>query len=249
MAEPTPGQPGASPAAGGEELTIPKHRFDEVNNRLRQVEQDREIERRLYNEDRQRQLQSQRAPVDADITAEESGLDPQVHQAVMKMANRVAERIVTSKTQVYEQQIGILANRTEKAELLASKGSDKAKYLPEIQQRQQDHFRATGSFLPAETALDLILSREKDGRIRELEAKLAGQTVGAPAAATTTAPAQNTYAPSGGVPSAAGTRQMPGGGAGGGSASPSPAGTPFGQLSLEEMEARLSKQFDEGATL
>lgn len=249
MAEPNQSTTGTPASAAGDELTIPKHRFDEVNNELRRVREEGSIKDRLYLEERQRAMQAQRQPV-ADITAEETGLEPQVHQAVMKVANKVAERIVAERSAVYEQQIGILAGRTEKAELLASKGADKAKYLPEVLQRQQDHFRSTGSFLPAETALELILSREKDQRIKELEARVAGgSTTQATATSTATPAAAQTAATQGGIPSAAGTRQMPGGGAAGGAPAPSPANASFKDLSIEEMEARLSKQFEEGATL
>lgn len=249
MAEPTQGPPGTPASAAGDELSIPKHRFDEVNNRLRQLEDDQRIKDRLYLEREQQWRTAQRQPT-ADITPEESGLDPQVHQAAVKIAAKIAERIVEEKTQVFQQQIGILAGRTEKAELLAGKGADKAKYLPEIQTRQREHYNATGSFLPAEIALEMIMSKEKDERIRRLEAQIAGGQPAAtgtqaPAASASTAPA-TTGAATGGVPSAAGTRQMPGGGNAGGGPAPSAS---FSNLSIAEMEARLQAQFEEGTTL
>lgn len=253
MAEPAQAQPGAPAPAAGEELSIPKHRFDEVNNEVRRLREDIANERRLYSEERQRMLAATRQPPAAEITPEETGLDPQVHQAVVKVAEKIAGKRIAEMQAVHDQQIGILAGRTEKAELLAARGSDKAKYLPEIQARQQEHFRTTGGFLPADIALEMIQSKEKDDRIRALEAKLAGNpppaaaAPGAPAAApAAAAPA----APSGGVPSAAGTRQMPG--TGGGSpapAQPSPEGTEFGKLSLAEMEARLEAEFGKGTRL
>lgn len=243
-ADTPPEQSGAPAPAAGAELSIPKYRLDEVSNELRRVREELAMKDRLYLEERQRALQQQqtqnRAP---ELTPEETGLDPQTHQAVSKMVSVLADRKIAQERALFEQQIGMLASRTEKAELLASKGADKGKYLPEIQSRQQEHYRATGTFLPAEIALELIQAKEKDDRIKILEAKLAGQTAQAqaPSAAQVTPPAQ-----SGGVPNAAMTRQIPGGGA----ASPAPSQS---QKSLEdqvlEMEARLQEQFGNGAVL
>lgn len=238
MADPNPGQPGSAPTAGAEELSIPKHRFDEVNNELRRLREEVGMKDRLYMEDRQRAAQQQR-PQQPESTPEESGLDPAVHNAVLKMATKIADSRIAREREQFSQQIGFIANKLEKTELIAAKGADKAKYLVEIESMQQDQLRRTGAYLPAEIALEMIQSREKDQRIRALEAQLAG---GIP-------PAQNPPPPSpappqGGVPSAAGTRQIPGG-----APVVSPAGATFGQLTLEEMEARLDAGFKSGSAL
>lgn len=100
--------------------------------------------------------------------------------------------------------------------------------------------------MPAETALEILMSREKDARIRDLEAKLSAQAGGrAPAAQAPAAPVA-TAAPSGGVPSAMGTRQMP---TGGQPAPGNPVPKSTAESSLEELEAHLEEQFKAGARL
>lgn len=197
---------------------------------------------RLYLEDRQRmQTQAQQPQQQPDLTPEDTGLDPQTHKAVMLVADRIATRKIAGERAVFEQQIGMLANRSEKAELLATKGADKAKYLPDIQRKQQEHYQRTGTFLPAEIALEILMSDEKDAKIRALEARLAAQPgqPGAPAPAAAPAPAPA------GVPSAAATRHIPGGAPVAPPAAGS-AGKTFADLSVEEMEARLEEQFKSG---
>ena len=163
---------------------------------------------------------------------------------MLKTINLVADRRIAKERQVFEAQLGQLANRAEKAELLATHGADKAKYIPAIEQRQRQHWQQTGTYMPAATALDLIRSGEKDQRIAELEAKLAAGNGGQAAPQVQeTAPAA-THASGG--PQAAGTRERPGASA---PRAPSPANANFSDLSVEEMEARLETQFKSGTTL
>lgn len=214
-----------APAAG--ELMIPKYRLDEAAAEIRRLRESEQLKDRLYAEDRQRmsaQAQPQALP---DLTPEETGLDPQLHQAVVKTAKVIADRVIAKERAMFNQQLGYVATRAEKAELLASKGSDKAKYFPDIQKKQMEHMNLTGSYMPAETALELLLSNEKDEKIRQLEAKLAGKT------ADPVSPPD----PARSAPSAAGTRQLPTGGSTG-----SPAKKTFSELTVEEMEAQIEER-------
>ncbi len=244
---PAENQPVGTPAAqapdsaSGAELSIPKHRFDEVAGEVRRLREELTIKDQLYN---QRLAALQPRQQEPELTPEQTGLDPSVHQAVVKIAESLAEKRGKADREQFQQQIGFLANRTEKAELLAAHGSDKVKYLPEIQRRQQSHYQMTGSFLPAETALKLIQADESEARIRSLELRLAAQTGGAVPPQSPAAPAQ-TYTSN--APAASGTRVMPGAAApiapqGGGAKS-------FSQMSVEEMEARLEEQFGSGQVL
>lgn len=246
-AETTPPTGGEAQApAPGAELSIPKHRYDEVAAELRRVREAEAMKDRLYMEERNRWLaQQQQTQPQIPDSPDEYGLDPQTFNGVKKLAAKMAEGIISQQKQVFEQQIGILANRTEKAEFLAMKGSDKAKYMPRIQEEQQKHYQATGTYMSAEIAFELIRAKENEARIAQLEARLAGQ-----APATTPEQQPQVLPPQqgshGGVPSAAGTRQLPSGGA---PQAQSPSGTEFGNLSLEEMEARLEQEFRGGTRL
>lgn len=242
MADNAPEQSGASGAAPGETLQIPKYRLDEVSNELRRVREELAIKDRLILEQQTRMTQPQ--PRGPELpTAEELGLDPQTYKAISKIAEKIVETRVAPEKAMLEQQIGMLSARTEKAELLAARGADKEKYLPEIQRRQQEHYRTTGGFLPAEMALKLIQADEADAKIRALEARLAGNG-GAPQppAAAATAQAGSTG------PGASGTRELPSAGAGGGGSAGSQS-KGFSELTLEEMERNLEDQFGKGARL
>lgn len=233
------------PPAGGQELSIPKHRFDEVNNELKRFREEQTIKDQLYLQERQRLMQSlQPQPAQApEITAEETGLDPQLHAAVLKAARAISGREIAQAKSQIAQQFGILANRTEKAEFLASHGADKAKYYQEIQRRQQQHYQETGGYMPSDLVYKLI-------RADELEARFAREQGQPPAQGSPQAPAFQPQAPAQpayqGVPNAAATRQMPTSGSPGNQAA---APQSFSAGSLEEMEARLEEQFRAGNTL
>lgn len=227
-------------SAAGDELSVPKYRLDEVTARLRQKEEEMAMKDRLYLEDRDRfSRATQPQQVETEITPEETGLDPQTHQAVLKAAKAIAGRMIQGQNQQIGQQIGILANRTERAELVASRGKEALTKAPEIERMQKEHYQRTGGFLPMDTAFDIIESKSEKGKlqalsaeIEKLKAQLAGKTV------------EETETPQAtGVPNATATRQIPGGG-------PAPAGKKsFAESSLEEMEAALETQFRSGATL
>lgn len=251
--------PTASAPAAGEELQIPKHRLDEAMARVRRLEEEGQIKDQLYMEDRRRfQAQSQPQNQHADPTAEEIGLDPETHQKMLKVAKAVAKNMLAQESAVVGQQIGILSARAERAELLATKGADKAAKIPEIEKRQREHYNRTGTFLPAEIALTLIESDEKDATIRALQARIAAGpsqipagTQSQPSAPVVNPPGSNPY--TGGVPPAAATRTGPLGApaptaapAGGAPASRAPyAGHNLSDIEREvlDLEARLEEGF------
>lgn len=234
MADNAPEQSGASGTAPGDTLQIPKYRLDEVSNELRRVREELAIKDRLILETQTRMAQPQAREPELP-TAEELGLDQQTYKAISKIAERIVATRVAPEKAMLEQQIGMLSARTEKAELLASRGADKEKYLPEIQRRQQDHFRNTGGFLPAEMALKLIQGDEADKRIAALEARLAaGNGAGG-------VPDHSSSATTSG-PGAGGTRELPSAGSGAGGSAGSQQKN-FSDLSIEEMERNLEEQF------
>lgn len=235
MAETTAAQADAPGTAPGAELTIPKYRLDEVSAELKRVREELQLKDRLYLEDRQRAAAERQIPPQRKIkSAEELGIDPQTYKAIQEMASEIADLRVADKEAMFGQQIGILAGRTEKAELIAKRGASETKYLDEIDRRQKAHFQATGGFLPAEMALDLIKLGDKDREIERLKAQIAGK---AP-------PAETPESTSSG-PSAAGTRDVPTTGASSGSSGKKK----FSELTVEEMEAQMDERFKGGDTL
>ena len=106
MPDPIPPSGGTAPAAGADELSIPKHRFDEVNNELKRAREEMAMKDRLYMDERQRALAQQARPQQPEITPEETGLDPAVHQAVGKMATKIAERMIAESV-MSSQAIGL----------------------------------------------------------------------------------------------------------------------------------------------
>lgn len=235
------GQPAASPSAGEQDLQIPKHRFDEVMAELRRTREELTVKDQLYTSERQRALAKDQQPQGPKIaSAEDLGLDPATYKAVAQLSQQIAGAMVAQKETQMNAQFGTLFERTEQAQLVATHGPEATKHLADVKRRQEDHFRATGGFLPAETALQLIKSDAKDSEITKLRAQIAaaqGGTVAAPAA-----PVQQ---PTRGLPNSAATQALPGGGGG---AAAGGAKT-FGQGSIEEMEAALEAQFGQGSVL
>lgn len=245
MADNAPEQSGTPGSAPGEQLHIPKHRFDEVSNEVKRLREEMQIKDRLLLETQSRMNPPAQPRGPSLPSAEDLGLDPQTYKAVSILAEKMVESKVAPEKAMLEQQIGILSARTEKAELLAAKGADKEKYLPEIQRRQQEHFRATGGFMPAETALKLIQADESESRIKALEAKIASLQGGGGA---TGAPAQTHDTPAATGPGAGGTRELPSAGGGGGSRGGGGTGN-FSEMTVEDMERTLEEQFKGGQRL
>src|SRR4051812_6693060 len=99
-----PEQSGAPAPAAGDELLIPKHRFDEKNEELRRLREEIAMKDQLYTRAlAQNQPREQQGP---DITPEEAGLDPATLAAVVKVADRIADKKIAKERAVFESQIG-----------------------------------------------------------------------------------------------------------------------------------------------
>lgn len=222
------------PSAGGQELQIPKHRFDEVAARLRQAEEALQMKDRLYTETIQ-SLRQQQAPmqVEEEMTSEESGLDPSTHQAALKIAKKIAKREVESVAQQVRGYIGHLANDVEAAKFLAKHGADKEEHLERIRDYQRKQQADTGTYMPMETAYKLVMYDEMQAKGSTRRRTDSGQPVAQ-------APSDETPM---NVPNSAATRVQHGQGA-----APS-AGKSFSELSAEEMEARLEEEFKAGQSV
>lgn len=227
--------PNGQPSAGGQELHIPKHRFDEVSARLRQAEEALQMKDRLYTETIQ-SLRQQQAPIqmEEEMSPEESGLDPSTHQAALKIAKKIAKREVESVAQQVRGFIGHLANDVEAAKFLAKNGPDKDQYLDRIREYQRKQQAETGTYMPMETAYKLVMFDEmqaKGGSRRRTDSAQADNYSAAQASADE---------PQHGVPNAANTRIQHGQGA-----APT-AGKSFSELSIDEMESSLDEEFVAG---
>lgn len=227
------GNPGQGQGtAPGQEHFIPKHRFDELQARLREAQEREALKDRMYME-REQAMRSQRQPEpEPELSAEELGVDPQTAKAIMKVADRVAERKVKQRDAQYNQILGQMGNDLEAAKFLAKHGGDKAKYMDQIKAEQQKYAQNTGQYMDPETAYKLVRFDE----MQALEMRRQSQPA-APAANTPAPPAHNTPAPS--APNAANTR-----------AQSTPAGAvDSNEPDLGDLEARLSEGFGSGFTI
>lgn len=182
---------------------------------------------RLYMEQMQL-MRAQARPQEPEftLTPEETGLDPQTHNAILKAAEKITTHRLQKERQQFNGLIGQMANELEMTKFVAEYGVEKKKYLPLIKEYQQRHAQATGGgFMDAETAYKLV-------RFDEMDAKATRERAVAPTAEATSAPS---------VPSAAGTRTQ--------STPQSGTAKGFHELSLEEQEARLEEQFGTGALI
>lgn len=154
--------PEDSPAETTEqELQIPKHRFDAVNEELRRVRD----ENRQTNE-ALRQLQSQLMPRQPEETDEEEeaeleslGLDRKTTKTLKKMFNKALDKKAKTYEQQTRQMIGGLANQVEEKGFVAEYGKAAGKYLPKIHEMRRQH-ASQGSFLSFEMAYKLIIADE-----------------------------------------------------------------------------------------
>lgn len=207
------------PAAGTQELHIPKHRFDEVAARLRAKEQEIQMKDQLLSQLSQR-LQPQ-APQPQGPTPEELGLDPATFQAVQRIAGGTVQQMASK----YDNVIANLQGKIEAQQFLLEHGQDKKSYFDRIVAEQRRHAQLTGTYLPIEVAYKMLRADEYDRMDRtRAPARQAGQP-----------PAEQTGGDQGSYPSAQATRV----------AAP-PAVTAAGTAkveTIEEMEARLEREF------
>lgn len=208
---------GLDPQASGsapEAPMIPKHRFDEVLERLRNAENMNKTQGELLNQLRPSQPQQ----VD---TFEDSGLEPAVAKAVAMIASKIAKGEVGVAAKQMQGALGMAAQRSDEALFLAQHGSDKAKYLDKIKEQRQYHYQQTGTVLPVEMAYKLVVFDEFQGK-----------TAARPAAvqANHPAPAVAQAAP----PAAEGQQNQPAPAAGG--------AKKLDEMNIEEMESFLNQR-------
>lgn len=224
----TASQDGSS-TAGDQGQQIPKHRFDEVLSRVKELEEQGRIKDRFIES-----FQAQQQNHEPEFDPESIGLDKDTYSAIEQMM----EKKIGGERQKLGRVIAKLANDNEELRFLQKHGNDKAKYLEKVRKLQADHYQETGSPMGVELAYKMVRHDELESRIRELETGKAQGTQGtaASAAAPTQAAPQSSAGPAGG-----------GDPASGGSAA---ADKSFEDLEPEEMEARLKTQMEsEGLTI
>lgn len=226
----SPSQGQGQATAAGQEPFIPKHRFDELNARLKEVEQREKLKDQLYMEQLQQQRQAQRPQEqELELRPEDTGLDPQTHQAALKIAKAISTQEVQKFRKEAQGYIGQLANELEVNKFLVQYGPEKGKYIDQIRDQQQKHRQMTGSYMDVETAYKLV-------RFDEMEARSRRGDQGAQAPTEPAAQPQAPTPPS--YPNPAATRAP----------APAPVGgtdKSFSELSFEEQEARLEAAFGE----
>lgn len=241
-------QGGGAPTAGAQEHLVPKHRFDEVNQRLQSIQQELAMKDQLLT-----QLGQQRQPVQQPtINYEELGLDPQLGRALEKIVQHHTGQAIGQAQRQVAQQLAHVANTAEEAQFLtrASKGDAKVMdrlqgFLPRIQELRQQHYRATGGVLPMEYAYKILRAEDLDRQPAPQPAPAPQQFMPQPQAqapAPQLPAAQQSQAY---YPNPALTQMAPGAGA-----TPAAPSVPASveDLSLEDLEARLNGGFGQGYT-
>lgn len=218
--------PNATPAAG--EHQVPKYRFDEVNERLREAERRLSMKDELLN-----RLAPQPAqPRNEEVNFEEMGIDPTVGRALLQMVNKVTDSKMAPIQQRAQGLIGMAAQRADEALFIAKHGSDKAKDMDRIQEYRKHHYNTTGQALDVETAYKLFVFDQltnKTQAVRNQPAQPANSQT--PPAVAQAAP------PAGGNPP---VNQAPPGGA-------AASGKGFDEMTIEEQEDYLNQQMGQGA--
>lgn len=225
----SPGNGQSQGAAPGQEPLIPKHRFDEIQARLKEAQDREALKDQLYAQQMAQYRQPQKQePV---LTPEDTGLDPSTHQAVLRVSQTLLNQALQKQAQQFQGVIGQMGNELEQAKFLAVHGRDKGKYLPLIQEYQRRHQQTTGQWIDAENAYKLVRFDEMEANERRGSM---GQAAPAPAFVASPAPAA---APAGQAPA----RQAP--------APSASSGSHFSEMSIEEQEAALEEQFGSGNLL
>lgn len=209
----------ASAAPG--EPNVPKWRMDQILAKLRQREEELAMKDQLLTQLAPRQqVQAPSGP-----TAEELGLEPQVFQAVQKIAENMVQQRLGQEGQRIKHQLAAIANTQEETQFLMKYGKDKEAYLEKIKLQRQRHYQETGSYLSVENAYKLV---QFDELTRRTQPKAA--------AASSAQPATTDEQPtSQAAPDANQTRQSQ-------SAPAAPAKKQFSDMTPEEQEVYLDSQ-------
>lgn len=219
-----------APAAGAyQEPTIPKHRFDEVNHKARQLEEKVEMLTGILSRMQQAQTPQQ---VQKDLQPEDLGLDPSTFQAVEKVANQLLEKRFKPALERMGNLLVETRQKTEENEFLYNYGHDKVNILPEIRKFRENYARQYNVVMPMEHAY--ILVREQLAAHGRRPAQTKSQDFNQ---------ADNQNAGHG-FPNGTQTRQQPRGSAPAGSGNA--ATKSFDDMTPEEQEALLEEQFSKG---
>jgi hypothetical protein len=217
--------------APGQEPFIPKHRFDEIQAKLREAQEREALKDQLYMQQlNQLQRQQPREP-EFQLTPEETGLDPQTHKAILTAAEKIATHKLAQERKHFQNIIGQMGNELEATKFIARYGSDKARYLDQIQDYQRRHAQATGGgYMDVDTAYKLVRFDEMEALEKRRSAQAQAQPGSAPQAVT---PAPQAPAPT--LTRSQGT--------------PAGAAVNFEEDDLDAIEARLNEQFASGHRL
>lgn len=220
-----------SPAAGTQEHQIPKHRFDEVNQRKSDLEAENRALRGLLERHAQaaQPQQRQQAP---SIDFGQFGLDEATGKAFMAVAEQVVGQKLQAESQMLRQQIGFQQNSIEELAFLNKYGHDKEDLLPSVRARKEEYAKKFGSYLPTEDAFKLILAEQT------LRPKKPAAQTAQVQQVQQTAPSQQAQT---GVPNASMTRLQPGTQANAGQVRQI-----SDEAALEEMEAQLNDRLASG---
>lgn len=174
--------PDPSPSAGGEPQ-VPKHRFDEINSKVRALQEELRIKNELLNQSQQNRIpQVQAGDEGLGITAEELGMDETAFKAFTRLAEKVADKKVAREAGQYKRHLAGLANDSEEMKFLIKHGKDKDSYLEKVREYKHRHFQMTGSYMDTETAYKLIRFDEMESGRGRQSAQVPDTSHSAPAA-------------------------------------------------------------------
>ena len=180
--------PEPSPSAGGEPQ-VPKHRFDEINSKVRALQEELRIKNELINQSQQNRMPAQAEAEGLGITADELGMDEHSFKAFTRLAEKVADKKVARESGQYKRHLAGLANDSEEMKFLIKHGKDKDSYLDKVRDYKHRHFQMTGSYMDTETAYKLIRFDEMEsGRGRQAPAAQPDTNYSAPGASGSRVP-------------------------------------------------------------
>lgn len=220
--------PNGVPAAGAQELSIPKWRFDEVNARLRAREEEISIKDSLLKQAVAQQQQQAQPQQPQGFSPEELGIDHQTFLAAQKIAGAIVDQRVGQEAGKLKGMIAQMANDLEEAKFL-QRFPGKDAYLQKIREHRARHYQMTGGYIDLESAYKIV-------RFEETERQGARAPQAQAPQAQPQAPAYQQ--PEAGYPNPAMTRTAPAGAV-------APAKS-YDEMSVEELEARLDEGFRSG---
>jgi hypothetical protein len=227
----------AVPAAGNDGgPSIPKWRFDEVNNAHKETKQELQALRDLVNQ--RLAPQQQQRPQEPEVDFAQYGMDQDQGKAFMMLAKQAAKAEIAPELIKLRHQVAFQQTKLEEGEFLNTYGLDKASMLPAIREIRKQHAAQYGSFLPVETAFVLV---QEQMRSRRAPAAQKGNAQAQAQMPTPTAhqPGVSDVANEGDYPGVNLTRNQVRPSAGGPAPAQARVAKSFAEMSIEEMEARL----------